>query len=313
MKCLILVNARWELHRYLIRNVSMSQVEVVSIYKLNKKNMKYLFADVWVRKCKLPFEWIWYGKWKKNIKDYDTIIVNSQNLSWNILSYIKRKNPKCNLNVWYWDTVDEKKIFPDKYRDICRVWSFDKEDCKKYNMNLYEQFYYPINSPQKESVYDAMFVGRDKGRIEKLNEICNFLQKEGMNIYTYVQRDKIEKGWIREKNKKELEYEEIVRLIMQSKCIIDIPKEEQNGITWRVLEALFYSKKLITTDTNVRNYDFYNRNNIFIWGEDDVEGIVDFVNSEYKIVDDEIKKKYLFEEWVKRFDIENNRMLRERE
>lgn len=301
MRYLILVNGRWEIYRYMIRNGNMDDVTVASIYPFNKKNLKYLFGVLWMEKCKLPFEQLWYGKWKKNIEDYDTIVVNSQNLSWNILSYIKRKNPKCNLNVWYWDTVNEKKIFPDKYRDICEVWSFDKEDCRKYNMNWYEQFYCPINNPQKEIVYGAMFVGRDKGRVEKLNEICDFLQKEGMNLYTYIQRDKIGKGWIREKNKKELEYEEIVKLIMKSKCIIDIPKIEQNGITWRVLEALFYSKKLITTDINVKNYDFYNRNNIFIWGEDNAEDLIGFINGEYQFIDENIRKKYLYEEWLKKF------------
>lgn len=288
--------------RYFIRNVNSEKIGISSMYKLYKKNTKYLLATLWMEKYRLPFEFLWYGQWKNKIKQYDTVIVNAQNLSWKILSYIKRKNSRCRIIVWYWDTVNEKRVLPDKYREFCEIWSFDNEDCKKYHMNLNSQFYYPLELSKSEIMYDAMFIGRDKGRTERLNEIYSVLQKNNLKIYTYIQDDKIDKKWLWKKNKKEIEYEEVANLVAKSRCIIDIPKKGQTGITMRVLESIFYSKKLITTDSNIKSYEFYYKNNIFIWGEDDVESIVEFVNSEYEQIDENIKRYYMLEEWVKRFE-----------
>lgn len=61
--------------------------------------------------------------------------------------------------------------------------------------------------------------------------------------------------------------------IMQSKNIIDCPKEGQTGLTIRTFEALGSSKKLITTSKSIRNYDFYKPENIYI-----VDGEIDSNN-----------------------------------
>lgn len=295
------MNGRFGIDRYFINNVKQENIKVASLYKFYKKDLKYLLGVLWMEKFNLSFESLWYEDWKKEIKQYNTIIVSALNLNCKILSYIKNKNPKCRLIVWYWDTVNEKNILSDKYKEFCEVWSFDKEDCKKYHMNLNSQFYYPLDISKSEIVYDAMFIGRDKGRTEQINEMCGLFQKKGLDIYTYIQDDKIDRKWFLKKNRREIEYEEVVSLVAKSRCIIDIPKKGQAGITMRVLESIFYSKKLITTDSDIKSYEFYNKKNIFIWGEDDVEGIVDFINSDFVAVSEAIKNRYLFGEWLKRF------------
>ena len=86
-----------------------------------------------------------------------------------------------------------------------------------------------------------------------------------------------------------------------SKSILDIVNPNQSGLTLRVMESLFFKKKLITNNLFISEYDFYNSQNIFILGKDREEDLHDFINSNYIDVDDSIVTSYDYHNWVKRF------------
>ena len=64
------------------------------------------------------------------------------------------------------------------------------------------------------------------------------------------------------------------------------------------MEALFFEKKLITNNASVRDYDFYDKNNIFIYGVDD--DLNSFMSLSYKKIDDSIKYKYTLDGFVEK-------------
>ena len=99
-----------------------------------------------------------------------------------------------------------------------------------------------------------------------------------------------------------LDYNEVINRIAQSKTILDFVVEGQKGITLRPMEAIFHSKKLITNNKDVMNYNFYNSDNVFILGHDSLEKIEGFLNkNEFKNIPQEILNEYLFESWLNRF------------
>ena len=67
------------------------------------------------------------------------------------------------------------------------------------------------------------------------------------------------------------------------------------------MESLFLKKKLITSNKNIKNHNFYNKNNIFIIGEDKWKDLDKFINSDYEEIDQSIINYYDFDEWIKRF------------
>ena len=73
----------------------------------------------------------------------------------------------------------------------------------------------------------------------------------------------------------------------------------QQGLTFRVFEAMGFRKKLITTNADIVNYDFYNANNIFVWTEDSKEIPDAFFETDYEELPEEIFKKYSLENWLK--------------
>ena len=56
--------------------------------------------------------------------------------------------------------------------------------------------------------------------------------------------------------------EEIISLISKSKAILDINHPSQVGLTMRTFETLGANKKLITTNENIKIYDFFDKENI---------------------------------------------------
>ena len=71
-----------------------------------------------------------------------------------------------------------------------------------------------------------------------------------------------------------------------------------NGLSFRFFEALKYEKKIITDNFSVKEYDFYNPNNIFILHKDNLENLETFLHSDYQKLPPELVEKYSFSSWI---------------
>ena len=47
-------------------------------------------------------------------------------------------------------------------------------------------------------------------------------------------------------------------MILNSKAIFDNPLDTQTGLTRRIIEGMFYHKKILTTNVHIKDFDFYN-------------------------------------------------------
>ena len=74
---------------------------------------------------------------------------------------------------------------------------------------------------------------------------------------------------------------------------------EHNGLSFRIFEAIKYEKKLITNNKTVKQYDFYHPNNIFVFEEDNFQGLENFLKVAYTPLSEEIKQKYSFTNWLR--------------
>jgi hypothetical protein len=260
------------------------------------------------KKTGIP-SYIWYDDWTKEIKEINTIIYFCDN-SFEYLKcfkYIKRNNPQTRIIFWYWNPVFKMRIKPTDIPDhLCEIWSFDEKDCKQYGLRSNTTFYFDtIKLPLNEVIYDVMFVGVDKGRKEALSSFKAEMEKVGINSYFYI----VDDDWNKKNYKgpfKPIDYEEYLALVSKSKAILDYVQEGQHGLTLRPMESVFFQKKLITNDKSIINNDFYNSNNIFILGVDDIRNLKTFLSTPYSSIPLEIKEKYDAKTWLNRFLIEDN-------
>ena len=90
---------------------------------------------------------------------------------------------------------------------------------------------------------------------------------------------------------------EVMNIFKASKCILDAPQAGQTGLTIRTIECLGAKRKMITTNKDIKKYDFYNESNILVF-----EGSIDknskFFTTPYVEVSDDVYKKYSLREWL---------------
>ena len=148
-----------------------------------------------------------------------------------------------------------------------------------------------------------MFVGANKGRLKKLLEIKEVLIKNEIKYkFIVISGNKKYKELYNDITffSKPIKYETILTEISNTDCILDIVQEGQTGLTWRPFEALFFNKKLITTNKLIVEFDFYNKNNILVL-DNNYDEIVPFLKLPYVKIDEKIKERYKLEYWIANF------------
>ena len=97
---------------------------------------------------------------------------------------------------------------------------------------------------------------------------------------------------------KKLSSNEVVQIFKDSECILDAPQAGQTGLTIRTIECLGAKRKIVTTNKDIKKYDFYNESNILVF-----DGSIDennpFFTTPFIDVADDIYKKYSLREWLK--------------
>lgn len=248
---------------------------------------------------------LFFEKWKDQIYTYDLIIVQANMITKDIPKWIRNRGYKGRLVYWYWDPVSGC-VSPDRIdRRCCELWSFDKVDCEKYNMKFRETFFVTNEIEIKkqrnstEYMHDILFVGRDKGRADKLDRIQKELEYNKLTTFFYVVATKpyyISAG----RMKKQLDYQEVLIMLQGSRAILEINQKDQSGLSMRTMESIFFSKKLITDNAAIMQSEIYRPENIYVLGQDK-RNIRDFMNVKYIEYSQDFLNRYLFETWITSF------------
>lgn len=243
-----------------------------------------------------------FNKWKLYIKKYSVIIIYIQNNN-DILEFIhKIKSPEQRVIVWYWNPVFHC-VHPDKIRNLgFELWAFDPADCLQYNIKFNTTYYFKDLKlpPSNFNHQNIFFCGLNKGRKDTLDLIQKKITLAGLTFYFYIVDDELPIN----KRLPHLTYQKYLEYLSVSDAILDVLQEGQDGMTLRVMEALFHKKKLITTQKAIKKADFYHPDNVFIIGEDEWAGIRDFLVRPLHSISKEIIEKYDFSMWIRRFGIE---------
>lgn len=249
----------------------------------------------------LPFESIWYGNWRKEINDYELIIIFDSLHSPNLLKYI-RSRYSGRLIFWHWNPVSTKEDFKiiNSTREICEHWTFNPPDAQKYEMKLNNQFFFYQNDKKDIKNNSAFFVGADKGRYDQLFDISRKLKTLKIDVDFHV----INKN--KNDNRRFVEhvymnYIDVLSHIRQSKLMVEIVQKGQIGLTARSLEAMFFETKLITNNIDIKRYPFYNKDNIFVLGSDSENDLPCFIRSNFYRVDEMTLYPYSGQGWINHF------------
>lgn len=286
-----------------------NEIYASPVYRFDNKLCKVM-ANLCVI-LNIPFLKYFLGDWSRNLSSYDLIICEGlKRRSWVFEYILNHKRDDTRLVMWHWNKIFEHEISPEsELASKCEQWSFDPDDCEKYHMKYNTQYFATISIPfDIDKRWDLYFLGADKGRRPLLEKIKNTCEEADISTYFHIVGDE-KSGDNTETHISYLQpisYDKNIENVSHCRAIVDLPLDGQNGLTLRVMEALYLGKKLISFNQSVKDLPFYDSQNIMVCDindEIDVMKIKDFLEKTYCETEECRKAKlyYSFQEWMKRF------------
>lgn len=275
---------KYQANSYFLKHIKANNK--YQLYKIDKYKKICRYID------KYGFDKVPFSKWVKQIKNAKVIVFFDTFLCDRAINIVKEINADAKVYIYFWNKINDNNKLWLENEVVDDIYTFDQEDSNIFNIKYNTQFYSKnIKIKSKKCKYDVCFLGREKGRKKEIGKIKKIF--DDLNLKTDIR--------IIEKESDFISYDKYLKMIENSKCILDMVANNQKGASLRVMESIFLKKKLITNNKNVANYDFYNKNNIFIIGIDNFDNFFDFLNSEYVDIDSKIIDYYDYENWVERF------------
>ncbi|RMA58561.1 hypothetical protein [Ulvibacter antarcticus] len=232
-----------------------------------------------------------------NLGKQDTIFIIRPDLLDNAtLEYLKKYTDRF-ISYYY----DSTRRFPRKAEIIPffdTVYSYDREDVAKYNLKFLTNYVFE-ESRESNTSYQFFNISTNDYRFPLLEKLAAYLKQKGWSYKILVFNGSEMPSEHVEIITTQQSIAEVSELIKKSEIIVEIQRTEQIGLSFRIFEALGHRKKLITTNKDIVNYDFYHPQNILVVDEEDIEIPESFVTSPYVEIAPEILSKYKIENWVK--------------
>ncbi|ERT32867.1 hypothetical protein AB6N30_08285 [Fusobacterium animalis] len=276
---IIFGNALWE--RYLSHEVKKSLRKEI-IKKSEKEDIDILFVIAWS-------------------------FLKRENLVY-LENFYKFKKKK----LYLWDDIGKIKNFFE-YKDYFdEVYSFDRRDCKNFNLKYRPTFYserLKFLKKENEIKYIFSFIGEySLRRSNLLKKIVQDYKKSFIYLYYSPYIYLLKYLFNKEYKIKDIKFSKISRenynnILQESEIIIDLINSEQTGVTQRSLDAIFLEKKIITNNANIKLSPIYLENNVLVINEDQtkekiISKVNTFLSTEYIKYPKEVIKYYSLDKWV---------------
>lgn len=255
-------------------------------------------------------------------KKYDVVLlISGQSLAFSedMIKKLKSTQSQARFVLYQWDSLENFPYIENlqKYFDKC--YSFDKRDCKQCSQLRFLPLFYSKQyenlgkkSQENNYVYDFCFVGTAHPKKYRLvNDMSNklkeiypkqfiyyFFPSRLVYFYRKMKNKEFKNAKYTDFHYTPLKGPEMDAVFHNSRCVLDSPQDGQIGLTMRVFEALGAKKKLITTNSDIANYDFFRPENIYIYtGDFDFDNV--FFKKDYVGLDFKIYRKYSLNRWLK--------------
>lgn len=281
---------------YCFDGIQKSGYQILTPYK-EKNIISRLMREFWFR-MKLPQKTIWFNQalCKQNAKLY---IVKDPLIIPEFLEWLKKIHPESRIALDY-DNRVSNSVLPSKIPDDIEKWSYDQEDCKRYNLYFKKGSYldvYSIQSEQKKYI-DVLYLGRDKGRAEKVLELEKKLINYGLKTHFYICPDRSFLILKKPYYKPFISYSKYLQMLSKSKAILNIVQPGQKSITMREYEAIFDNVKCITNNVEIMKAEFYHKSRYFVLGVDNFQNLKEFLEEKFIPLEQKILNKYRFDNYV---------------
>jgi len=245
-------------------------------------------------------------------------VVNLEAMTPEIVELLRKQQPQARFILYMWDSIKNKKPAQLAFKLFDWCYSFDKNDASTLpNVNFRPLFFIDEFDSKKWNnktslLYDLCFIGTvHSDRYNLVKSVNKQADSLGLKTYFYLYfHNKILFFYkklrdIKFYNARFSEFEfnpisavDLAQKIKESGAVLDVQHPHQTGLTMRTLEMLGASKKLVTTNTNIVDYDFFNPQNIAVINRDTPKIDASFFKTDFAEVDDNIRERYSIRGWL---------------
>jgi hypothetical protein len=242
------------------------------------------------------------------------LVINGQTLSRVQLARLRAENPAAQFVLYMWDSMQNRQSVAACLDLYDSAYSFDPASARQYGMRLRPLFFTRGFEAQTQTdmIYDVSFIGTahtDRYGIVKNIEAA-LSDSQTHYWYFYLQAPwvfqlyRLRNPDFKHAQQNEFRFSplqkaETQRVFQASGAVIDIEHPLQGGLTMRTFEALGAQKKLITTNANVRDYDFFHSQNIHVIDRTNPVVPRSFYEGSFKPLPASIRTRYSCKGWVR--------------
>lgn len=246
----------------------------------------------------------------------EVFVIKGESLSIDSIQYLRDTFPNATFRLYFWDGYrNMPRSSPSKVDLFDVAMSFDMDDVKNDPRLIYRPlFFIPdyVESARTALDIDLLFVGTiHSDRYKFIKKIERDLEGKNLNFHKVLYCPNRLIYWARRMfdrdfwavNREDFVFSpitggEIAALIARSKAVLDIERSVQSGFTMRTLETLGSFNKLVTTNPNVVQADFYDSNNILVVDRDRPSIPIAFLSSPKSSTLRSVVERYSLAAWI---------------
>lgn len=222
----------------------------------------------------------------------------------NLFNILNERNPNIRKILFIYDPVEGDYQIDYLFKYYDNVFSFDRGDCERFNLSFLPIYWVPAEETGciKYDIFGLSALNYDKPQtIKYFQDIKDVAKSQGLNelikLYCKKQNKYRDLFWFAYSKLKGRKYftskqlskndlftfialspEDFRKTIQQSKSVLDVQAPNQDGLTARFMWALGLGKKILTFNSNVKQYPFYSPEQILIL-DNNYDAIENFIKS----------------------------------
>lgn len=235
------------------------------LYRLAKSIKARKLAKSWTNKIRIK-------KIKNTSLNNDYIfIIKGENLTQQDIDLLKSRNPKAECILYFWDDlkrIDNRGLLLSNFSNI---WSFDPDDCQKYGFKFRPLFYRDnLVTKLDKNIFLSSIGWCHSNRLELFRSISSQLKAANKTFFLKLYIGK--KSYLINRYFRSIllssdrdllittpiKYNETMKIISSSICVLDIPHPSQKGLSIRTIEALKCGCHIITSNVQISTYKSIN-------------------------------------------------------
>ena len=200
------------------------------------------------------------------------LVIKGERLSAEFITELRSIQPAAIFTAYHWDSMARFPQLEQRQKLFDRSFTFDHADAARNpQLILRPLFYRPeLNrSTIHETVIDLCFVGwLHHERLGQVREIRKQADALGLSTFFYLSTGPLNYAKLKLKqggqdvSPRPLAFLSYVKNTHEARAIVDFPHPSQNGLTMRAVESIGAKRKLITTNPDIKMYDFYHPDNV---------------------------------------------------